>query len=150
MGILFSLTSTLYNEKTFASYMPHRWYKSLWRFASNPLYKLEITKDYDDLPILRKKDVYLLQAFVKNGFRNTDLKSLNFVRKFIQAVTLADIVTTDGNRISHLSYDAVEKSNGLHKELRWPKVPDELPPSFITLWKSALNKCFINHSSTIA
>ena len=48
-----------------------------------------------------QKNIYFIQAFVDNGFRNSDLKSINFVRKFIQAVTLADIVTTDCNRISH-------------------------------------------------
>ena len=29
IGIPFSLSPTLYNEKTFASYMPHGWYKFL-------------------------------------------------------------------------------------------------------------------------
>ena len=40
-------------------------------------------------------------AFVAGGFRNAELKSLNFVRKFIQAVALADIATADG---SHIAY----------------------------------------------
>ena len=92
-----------------------------------------------------------MQAFVDSGFRNTDSKSLNFVRKSIQAVTLADIVTADRNRISHQLYHTVE-SNSLRKEIQWPKVPtvDKMSPSFITLWKSILNKCFIIQSSTIA
>ena len=115
---------------------------------SNLLYNLDITEDYDDLPLLQNKDVYIMQAFVDNGFKNADLKALNFVQKFNRAVTLADITTVDGHRISHQSYNAI-KSNGLRKELRWPKGPDKLPPSFITLWKSSLNKYFINHSSTI-
>ena len=114
----------------------------------DPLYKLDITKAYDDPPLLRHKDVYIMQAFVDKGFKNADLKALNFVRKFIQAVTLADIATTDGHRISHRSYDAVE-SNGLRKELWWPKVPEKLPLPFVDLWKAALNKCFINHNSSI-
>ena len=128
--------------------MPHEWYKSLLRFISNLIYNLDITEDYDNLPLPQNKDVYIMQAFVDNGFKNADLKALNFVQKFIQAVTLADIVTVDGHRISHRSYNAVQ-SNGLRKELQWPKVPNNLPPSFITLWKSAVNKCFVNHSSTI-
>ena len=114
MGIPFSLTSTPYNEKTFASYMPHGWYKSLWRFMSNPLYNLDITEDYDDLSLLQNKDVYIMQAFVDNGFKNADLKALNFVQKFNRAVTLADIATVDGHRISHQSYNEIE-SNGLRK-----------------------------------
>ena len=68
---------------------------------SDPLHKLDITEAYDSLPLLRNKDVYLMQAFVDQGFKNSELKALNFVRKFIQAVTLADIATADGKRISH-------------------------------------------------
>ena len=108
MGIPYSLTTTKYNEKTYASYMPSGWYKSLWKFMSNPLFKFEFTKDYKDLPVLRKKDEYLTKAFVAGGYQNTDLKSLNFVRKFIQAVTLADISIADGSRISFQSYEGIE------------------------------------------
>ena len=128
--------------------MPQGWYKSLWKFMSDPIYKLDITKDYDNLLLLRNKDVYIMHAFVNKGFKNADLKALNFVRKFIQAVTLADIATTDGHRISHQSYDAIE-SNGLRKELRWSKVPEKFPLPFVDLWRAALNKCFINHNSSI-
>ena len=150
MSIPFSLTSTTYNEKMYASYMPLGWYKNLWRFISTPLFKLEIIEDYTDLPILCIKDEYLIQAFVAGGFRNAELKSLNFVRKFLQVVTLADIATADGKRISFQAYEAVD-SNGLRKDLLWHKAPtkEEMPPAFITLWKSALNKCFNNQSSSI-
>ena len=109
MSISFSLTFTIYNEKTFASYMPSSWYKMLWRFMSNLLFKLNITKDYNDLPILHKKDVYLMQAFNVGGFRNAELISLNFVRKSIREVTLANIATSAKNCISLQSYNAVEK-----------------------------------------
>ena len=84
---------------------------------ANPFFKLEITEDYDDLPILRKRDAYLMQAFFNGKSRNAELKYLNFVRKSIQAATLADIVTADGNRISRQSYNAVE-SNGLARDLQ--------------------------------
>ena len=53
IGIPFSLTKTVYNEKIYASYMTSSWYKNLWKFMSAPLYKLDITEDYDDLPLLR-------------------------------------------------------------------------------------------------
>ena len=84
---------------------------------SNPLYRLEITKYYADLPTLRKKDVYIIKPFVNNSFKNTDLKVFNFVQKFIQAATLADITTIDGNCISQRSFETVE-INSLRKELQ--------------------------------
>ena len=85
----------------FASYMPNGWCKSLWRFLSNPLYKLDIIEDYEDIQLLWEKYVYIMQSFVNNGLKNADLKALNFMRKFIKAVILADIATADGNCISH-------------------------------------------------
>ena len=100
IGIPLSPTSTNYDEKTYTSYMPSSWYKDLWRFMWTPLFKLDITEDYDDIPLLRKKDGYLMKNFVEGVFRNAELKALNFVRKFLQAVTLADISTFDGKRIS--------------------------------------------------
>ena len=150
MGIPFSLTPTNYNKETYASYMPSRWFKSLWRFMSNPLFKLKITENYKDLPALRERDVYLMKAFVDSGFRNADLKSLNFIRKYIQVVTLANIAIADGSCISYHVYEGIV-SNGLRKGLNWPKVPtkEQTSPAFITLWKSDLNKCFINYASGI-
>ena len=76
-----------------------------------------------------------MKAFVDNGFRNADLKALNFVRKFIKVILVADLSTADGKRISSQAYEGTS-SNGLRKELVWPKVLEELPASFITLWKS--------------
>ena len=75
-----------------------------------------------------------MEAFVDGGFQNADLKSLNFVRKYIQEVTLTDIAIADGRRISHQSYEGLE-SNGLRKGLIWPKVPtkDQMPQAFVTL-----------------
>ena len=114
--------------------MPSGWYKNLLSIMFNPHFKLEITEDYKDLPVLRERDKYLMKAFVDKGFRNTDLKSLNFVRKYIQAVTLVDIAIATGSRISYQACEGIE-SNDLRKGLIWPKVPTkgQLPPAFVTL-----------------
>ena len=89
---------------------------------STPIFDLDITEDYPDLPILRERDVYLMESFVKGGFRSADLKALNFVRKFLQVVSLSNIATADGRRIAYHSYHAIE-GNGLRNDLVWPKVP---------------------------
>ena len=73
-----------------------------------PYFDLKITKDYQDLPVLRERDVYLMKAFVAGGYQTADLKLLNFVRKFIQAVTLADIAIADGSRICYQSYKEID------------------------------------------
>ena len=130
--------------------MPSGWYKNLWRFMSNPLFNLDITKDYNDISMLCKKNEYLMKAFVDDGFRNEELQALNFVRKFFQAVTLADISTVDGKRIDFQAYAGVV-SNGLREDLLWPEVlpKEEMPVSFIILWKFVLDKCLVNNYSCI-
>ena len=87
MGISFSIMGTKYDDKTFAYDMPDGLYKSLWKFTSKASFKMNITEDYKNLPLLRSKDVYLMQAFVDHGYREDDLKQLNFVRKYIRAVS---------------------------------------------------------------
>ena len=77
---------------------------------------MNITEDYENLPLLRLKDVYLMKAFVDHGYKEEDLKQLNFVRKYIQAVFLADITTVDGHRVMHQAFEA-HSSNGLHTNI---------------------------------
>ena len=76
IGILFSLTSTPYNDNTFSYYLPQaqKWYTSLWRFASNILYKLDISEDYQDIPLLQVRDVYLMQVLTPRRSQNSSLR----------------------------------------------------------------------------
>ena len=76
-----------------------------------------------------------MMAFVKGGFQNADLKALNFVRKFLKAVTLADIAMADGSRIAIQSYSIIE-GNCLRTGIKeWPKTPTkyEMPTRFTNL-----------------
>jgi len=61
-----------------------------------------------------------MQAFVDNGFKGADLKSLNFVQKYIKAISLislANIDTVDGHCVSHQVFEALS-SNGLCGDIR--------------------------------
>ena len=89
-----------------------------------------------------------MQAFVDYGYKEEDLKQLNFVRKYIRAVSLADITTIDGHRVTHQAFQA-RSSNGLRDNIIWPQSPDVLPRLFINLWKLALEKCFFDPYSEI-
>ena len=92
VGIPLFLTSNLYEDNTFAFiYLPVG--ITLWQFSSNILYKLDISEDYLDLPLLWVNDVHLIQTFVNSFFRGACLKCLHFVSKYIQAVVLTDIAT---------------------------------------------------------
>ena len=89
-----------------------------------------------------------MQAFVDAGFRGADLKCLNFVWKYIEAIFLADIASIDGHRISHQAFEALA-SNGLCNGTLWPKAVPDLPAAFIALWEMAITNTFINFNSGI-
>lgn len=94
------------------------------------VYVREITEVYVDLPLLRKKDVYLIQAFVDSKDKSSDLKCLNFVQNIIQAIFLGDIATVDRHRISHQTF-AAQTGNGPLYKLDWPHCLITLPHSFL-------------------
>ena len=50
--ILFSITGTKYDDKTLAYYMTEGWYKLLWKFTSKDCYNMDISEDFEDLPLL--------------------------------------------------------------------------------------------------
>jgi len=61
-----------------------------------------------------------MQAFVDNGFKGADLKSLNFVQKYIKAISLislANIDTVDGHCVLRQVFEALS-SNGLCGDIR--------------------------------
>jgi hypothetical protein len=65
------------------------------------------------------------------------------VRKFLKAITLADIATTNGVNISRNAFEA-RSGNRLCEGLGWPRVPEVMPQLFIKLWKEAIKLCFLN------
>ena len=151
IGIPFSLTNTKYDRRTFAYYVPNCWYKTLWKFTSLPEFDscLEIVEDFEDPPLLRQRDVYLMSVFETNGYKREELKALNFVWKYLHAFTLADIATIDGKKISQQSMEGID-SNRLREDIKWPRIPPALPSKFLRLWKAALTKCFLTSYSTIS
>ena len=150
IGIPFSLTNTKYDRRRFAYYVPNCWYKTLWKFMSLPEFDscLEIVEDFEDPPLLRQRDVYLMSVFETNGYKREELKSLNVVQKYLCAFTLTDIATIDGKKISHQSIEGID-SNRLHEDIKWPRTPPALPAKFLRLWKAALTKCFLTSYSAI-
>ena len=128
--------------------MPDGWYKSLWKITSRVCFKMDITEDYEDLPLLWKKDVYLMKAFVDHSYNEEDLKQLNFVRKGKRAVSRTDITTVDGHRVTQQAFKP-RSSKSLRNNIFWPRSSDVLRRSFINLWNLALGKCFFDPYSGI-
>ena len=61
---------------------------------------LEIVENFEDPPLLRQHNVYLMIVFEDNGYNREDLKLLNFVRKYLCALSLADIATVNRKKRS--------------------------------------------------
>ena len=119
--------------------MTDGWYKSMRKFDSSKEFKIRIKEDFIDLPLLQQNDVPLMTIF-SSAYKYLELKTLNHVRKFLKAYSLADITTIDDKNISHLAY-TVDESNNLRR-VTWPRTP-EMTPSMRTLWQSAKRKCFL-------
>ena len=82
---------------------------------------------------VREGDVFLMSAFWDMGFRGTDLKRLNRVRKFLCLVHTSDLVVCDGRTITDEIYARAEGESTGH---RFPR--EQLEGSDFCLWKRAI------------
>ena len=74
LGLPFDTTTTSYS--ICSSYITPTWYSNLWKFFSTNS-SIEITEDFPDLPTLHKGDRYLMDLFIKAGYRGRNLRLLN-------------------------------------------------------------------------
>ena len=97
------------------------------------------------IPLLRDGDSFLMSRFYDSGIRSPDtLLLLNETRMFLNAVTLADIVTADGKSIQLTGWSG-SLACGRRQLYDWPRCA---PPSsrHIQHWQAALISTFgIDH-----
>jgi hypothetical protein len=92
-------------------------------------------------------DRFLMEAFVHARFDAKQLKLLNEVRNWLKAVTLADVVTTDGRTFLSGIKQGERSRQQLHN-YSWPRQPDKLTKAHWDIWEEALGKCFGGHLET--
>ena len=74
-------------------------------------------------------------SFIKQGYRKAELSILNHMQMLIKAISLADIVTSNGFKISQNAL-LLLSSNGLREEgFEWPNAP----PKFTNLQRNKWN-----------
>ena len=122
------------------------WIKSLWSFSHS--HSITITDRVHSYPqISRENDLFLMEAFEAQGFSQEKLQILNHCRKFLQVLTLSDIMIGQGDSFtsSFLCQRNHQKQNTYH----WPF---QLEPSqkMKKLWKSALRTTFKLKADTTA
>jgi hypothetical protein len=129
------MTSGTIKWKIVKAYTTPAWYGGILDFISD--HPIEIIEDYPQL------------GFIDAGYRKLDLKILNFMQMSLRAVTVADIASSTGETINHLSWE-LEQGNGLRKQYDWPRDPPSFTTTQIALWQSALTTAFIQPHSIVA
>jgi hypothetical protein len=109
---------------------------------------LEIFQEFDikliegtpGLPLRRRGDFYLIQAFVSNNFKGQELIRLNRCRLFLRVVTLADISSADGKMITHDAWHG-RLDTTRPQYFSWPNQGNPAPRDW-NLWRKALSLTF--------
>ena len=84
-----------------------------------------------------------MTAFIAAGYRGIELKRLNTMRMAMQVVTVADIATPDGRRITQRAL-TLKRGNCLRDHYDWPRSPpDSVCEDYAELRKEALNKTIL-------
>ena len=124
-------------------YMTDCWYSRLIKATHHS--PLHIEDNIHELDLLRVNDEFLMQRFKDIGYKGTSLRILNHLRMHLHAITLADITTADGKRIS-ISAWTLQAGNCLREKFNWPRTASEFPAAWTQLWKEALRQTFIQPS----
>ena len=122
------------------------WVKSVWHEVT----QLDITiiERTPPLQLKREGDIFLIDAFIQQGFKNRRLERLNRCRIFLQVLSLADICSGNGSYILSAIKQGINPYP-TNQHLDWPQ--QQRPTE--TMWKEwsiALSKTFprYNHMLT--
>ena len=127
------------NYQVTMKYLTPSWYRNLATFVSSQV--LDVKGKFVQLELLRQSDKFLMLSFIKQGYRK-ELLLLNEMRMSIQAISLADIVTSNGFKISQNAF-LLLSSNGLRKEgFEWPNSPPKFTKKQVECWQKALQATF--------
>ena len=112
----------------------------------------QLIKVIDNVPrllTLRLNDTFLMQGFIAAKIDSKDLELINIIRMSVEAVTVADIATADGRKISHNAWHALS-SNHLRTGYNWPREPERFTKSQIEVWQRALKHTFLTRYANSA
>ena len=96
---------------------------------------------YDDVKPLRQNNSFIMKGFQNAKVSKSCLSLLNTMRLSLKVVTLADIVTADGKRITTNAW-AFKQGNRLCDKHEWPRSPRTFTQQQIQIWQESLHKAF--------
>ena len=79
------------------------WIQHTWRFPTQQ--GLSCNDGTAEIPLACKKDKVIMEWFMEKGYSRLELKCLNTIRIYLNAFTLADIVTGDGESITSSAWE---------------------------------------------
>jgi hypothetical protein len=89
-----------------------------------------------------------MEEFATAGYRAKDRVQLNVCRMFLHSVTLSDITSVRGERITPGAWEYGRRLPHSGSTFAWPWVQSSLPASYWNIWRLALHKCFLKPGSS--
>jgi hypothetical protein len=116
--------------------------KHVWEFQQEQEVRVEHTVRV--VRTLTEHDAFLMPLFVQHGYRNNELQLLNQCQCFLQALTVADLLTADSIRVCQDSWLGV-RNHSRQQEHTWPRTKRNW-----ALWRHALTAVLVasSHRST--
>lgn len=111
------------------------WITHLWMFAR----KNDIEFEYK-IPDRKRRtnDRYLMDEFLRLGYRGVAIKYLIQCRMHLQVLTIADIADADGTRLCH-DIEQHQKRTDIPSRFNWPNQPSPSARAW-TIWDEAIKK----------
>ena len=119
------------------SYLTTSWIKDVFAFCYK--YGIKLQDSAAKLELVRYNDSFLMENFVRHGFRDRALKMLNEMRMFLKVITVANITTADGVEITPEAWQGIpnEVTGSLYE---WRRATRKLTKEYCTLWQEALKR----------
>jgi len=128
-GPLFHLSTDL-RVCTTDTWFSHCWFECIQ-------HGIMINGNIHDFPVQRGRDQMIMEIFLRSGYRDSELASLNRCQMYMHVIYLSDICNSQGMAIKPHFWLGKRISDTHHYS--WPKVIQP-PPAEWNLWQLALSK----------
>ncbi len=130
-GPFFKLSPYLHVCMT-ETWLSHCWYSCVQR-------GIFIDTDIADFDLPRERDQIIMEGFLRTGYQDAELVTLNRCRMYLQVIFLSDICNGQGTTIETHFWSGTAISNS--HDFRWPRTHKPNPSKW-GLWQRALTRSF--------
>ena len=133
----------MYDYATFSRHCTDSWVKCVWKFID--CHEISFTESVTSEQTLKRENdkVIMFHIIQLDKYGTTDLLRINACRLYLQAYSLSDLITGDGNRFTMEAWGC-ERDKTRRSLTLWPTQPRPNMKSR-ALWKQALKLAFSRH-----